>query len=112
MNGIFKQEYGLGAELPSKAVRLPGGARKASSSTTPVDRTARWAIAMPAEVHRGGAQLSAPARLWLSPLHPPAGCPATGTQAHDLSCELEFKDQLRSALPQSPTSPSSRFAES
>jgi len=48
-----------------------------------------------------------------SPLDPPpAGCPATGTQAHDLSCELPFKVQLRSALPQWPPSPSSRFAES
>ena len=28
-----------------------------------------------------------------------------------MSCELSFTDQLMSALPQSPTSPSSRFAE-
>src|SRR5512140_1668098 len=48
-----------------------------------------------------------------SPRHPPpAGCPATGTQAHDLSCQLELEVQLRSALPQWPTSPSSRFADS
>jgi hypothetical protein len=48
-----------------------------------------------------------------SPLHPPpVGRPATGSQAHDLSCELEFEVQLMSALSQSPTSPSSRFAES
>ena len=30
--------------------------------------------------------------------------PATGTQAHDLSREMDAKARLRSALPQSPTS--------
>ena len=39
-------------------------------------------------------------------------CPATGAQAHDRSRELEFGDRLLSALPQSPTIPSSRFADS
>lgn len=37
--------------------------------------------------------------------------PATGTQAHDLSREMEAKTRLRSALPQSPTS-HSKFLKS
>ena len=46
-----------------------------------------------------------------SPPPGPPGCPATGTQAHDRSRELSFEDRLLSALPQSPTSQSSRFAD-
>ena len=46
------------------------------------------------------------------PPHTPPGCPATGTQAHDRSRELRSEDRPLSALPQSPTSQLSRFAES
>ena len=102
MNGILKGEYGLDRCFKTKAqsrtaveqaIHLYGTRRPHSS----------LGMRYPSEVHALAPQ---------SPLHPPAGCPATGTQAHDMSRELAFKDRLISALPQSPTIPSSRFADS
>lgn len=83
MNGILKQEYGLGLEFVSKAV-----AREAVRQGIWLYNTRRPHSALnnrfPAEVHKG---LESGQDLRSSPLDPPpAGCPATGPQAlrHEL----------------------------
>ena len=101
MNGILKSEYGLDQCFKTKAQ-----ATQAVNQAIHLYGTRRPHTALgnrfPARVHES----------FSSPLHPPAECPATGTQAHDRSRELKFEDRLLSALPQSPTIPSSRFADS
>jgi putative transposase len=99
MNGILKSEYGLDRVFATKAqsrtaveqaIQLYGTRRPHSSLGNQ----------FPALVYAQG----------LPPCTPPAGCPASGPQAHDMSRELRFEDRLISALSHSPTTPSSRCA--
>jgi len=101
MNGILKSEYGLDQEFKTKvqltkavdqAIRLYGTRRP---HTALGDR-------FPAQVHQ---QL-------LLPPDPPPGCPASGTQAHDRSRELEFGRPAPVGATPLADHPSSRFADS
>lgn len=101
MNGILKSEYGLDREFKTKvqlaqavdqAIRLYGTRRP---HTALGDR-------FPAQVHQ---------HLLLPPA-PPPGCPASGTQAHDRSRELEFGRPAPVGATPLAEHPSSRFAES
>jgi putative transposase len=101
MNGILKSEYGLDREFKTKAqltqavdqaIRLYGTRRP---HTALGDR-------FPAQVHQ---------RLLLPP-DPPPGCPASGTQAHDRSRELEFVRPAPVGATPLAEHPSSRFADS
>jgi transposase InsO family protein len=100
MNGMLKSEYGLDQCFKTKA-QLRQAVHQAIHLYGIAGHTRRW----PTGFRRRCIRVS-------SPWHPPpAGCPATGPQAHDLSRALRFEDRLMSALPQCPTSPSSRFAD-
>jgi transposase InsO family protein len=101
MNGILKSEYGLDQEFKTKvqltkavdqAIRLYGTRRP---HTALGDR-------FPAQVHQ---------HLLLPP-DPPPGCPASGTQAHDRSRELEFGRPAPVGATPLADHPSSRFADS
>lgn len=101
MNGILKSEYGLDREFKTKtqlsqavdqAIRLYGTRRP---HTALGDR-------FPAQVHQ---------HLLLPP-DPPPGCPASGTQAHDRSRELEFVRPATVGATPLAEHPSSRFADS
>ena len=78
MNGILKSEYGLDRVFATKA-----DSRKAVEQAIHLYGTRRPHSALnhqfPAQVYAAG----------LPPCTPP-GCPATGTQAHDMSRELEL----------------------
>jgi hypothetical protein len=99
MNGILKSEYGLDRVFATKAQ-----SRRAVEQAIQLYGTRRPHSALgnqfPALVYAQG----------LPPCTPPAGCPASGPQAHDMSRELRFEDRLMSALSHSPTTPSSRCA--
>jgi len=76
INGILKQEYGLGEELPSKEVAYQVVAQGIELyNTCRPHRALKYAI--PAQVHAAAAPPPAP---------PPAGCPASGARAlrHEL----------------------------
>ena len=64
---------------------------------------------IPAASAPGKSELSL-AKIF-SPLHPPAGCPATGTQAHDRSRELKFGRPAPVGATPVADHPSSRFAD-
>jgi len=130
MNGILKQEYGLGLEFGIKADARRAWIR-ACGSTTHSGHTPRWATRPRRRCIRwdsirttGGVaqKFAAPVGEWRakglypkrrrrSPCTPLRNARRLGPQAHDRSRELEFGDRLLSALPQSPTIPSSRFAD-
>lgn len=103
MNGILKQEYGLGSELASKAT-----AYRAVQQGVELYNTRRPHGALnnrtPADVHkareRGKIPPDPPAARRLGPRR------TTG------AANYRFEDRLLSALPQSPTSQMSRFADS
>jgi transposase InsO family protein len=96
MNGILKSEYHLDQCFKTKAE-----IRQAVDQAIQLYGTRRPHTALgyqfPAQVHARGL-----------PPHPPCGRPGDwGPGRCDLSRELRFTDRLRSALPQSPTLPSS-----
>jgi len=80
MNGILKSEYGLDQHFRTKAQTLEAVRQAVHLYGTRRPHTA-LGNRFPAQVHES----------FLPPAPPPAGCPATGTQAHDRSCELEFE---------------------
>jgi hypothetical protein len=72
---------------------------------------ARWAIGCRPRCMRPRSTEAA-AKIGSPPAPPLRGARRAGPRRYDMSCELAFEDQLMSALPHSPTTPSSRFAES
>lgn len=78
MNGILKGEYGLDQPFKTKAQT-----RVAVKQAIHLYGTRRPHTAL-------GNRFPAQAYESFLPPDPPAGCPATGTQAHDLSGELRF----------------------
>jgi len=120
MNGILKQEYWLGREFRTKADALRAVAQGVWLYNTRRPHTAlRYRIPRPSarlgpELNPGGVRTpklgESGARVLPAPLQ--RGVRRVGPRRYDMSCELAVDGtQLMSALPHSPTTPSSRFAE-